>query len=313
MQYRPLGTTGLQVSVLGYGASPLGGVFYAIDEAEGIRTVRTALDLGVNIVDVSPYYGSTVAESVLGRALRGMDRSSYVLATKVGRYGSDSFDFSAQRVRRSVDESLGGLGVEHIDLIQCHDIEFGDLDQIVNETIPALETLRDKGKVRFIGVTGYPVNELWGVASRVPVDTVLSYCRYTLADQALLEYIPRFEGHGVGIINASPLSMGLLTEAGLPRWHPASADLRAAAQRAAALCRDHKVEIAKLALQFAVAHESFATTLVGTADPANMARNVAWIREPFDAGLAAEVAAVFDGVTRDWPSGRAVNPSTARR
>jgi L-galactose dehydrogenase len=313
MQYRPLGTTGLQVSVLGYGASPLGGVFYAIDEAEGIRTVRTALDLGVNIIDVSPYYGSTVAESVLGRALRGLDRSRFVLATKVGRYGVDSFDFSAERVSRSVDESLARLGVDHVDLIQCHDIEFGDLDQIVSETIPALETLRENGKVRFIGVTGYPVSELWDVARRAPVDTVLSYCRYTLADQTLLGYMPRFAERGVGIINASPLSMGLLTEAGPPAWHPAPADLRAAAQRAAALCGERGAEIAKLALQFSVAHEAFATTIVGTADPANMARNVAWIDEPFDADLAAEVAAVFDGVTRTWPSGRALNPSTARR
>src|SRR3954454_6599687 len=107
MLYRPLGRTGLEVSILSYGASPLGSVFRDVDEAEGIRTVHTALDLGINFIDVSPYYGLTRAETLLGKALRGIPRERYYLATKVGRYGEDSFDFSAGRVTRSVDESLG--------------------------------------------------------------------------------------------------------------------------------------------------------------------------------------------------------------
>jgi L-galactose dehydrogenase len=160
MLYRMLGDTGLEVSILGYGASPLGGVFGLIDEDAGVAAVHEALRHGVNIIDVSPYYGITRAETALGRALRGIDRSSYVLATKVGRYGEHEFDFTAERVRRSVNESLTRLGVDHIDLIQCHDIEFGDLDQIVNETIPTLYELRDAGKVRFVGVTGYPMPAL---------------------------------------------------------------------------------------------------------------------------------------------------------
>ena len=157
MEYRTLGSTGLRVSMLGYGASPLGGVFAPIDQDSGIRAVRTALDLGVNIIDVSPYYGGTVAETVLGRALRGVDRDSYILATKAGRYGDSTFDFSAARVTASVEESLARLGTDHLDLIQCHDIEFGDLDQIVEETLPALRRLQAAGKVRFVGITGYPM------------------------------------------------------------------------------------------------------------------------------------------------------------
>ncbi|HEX8628883.1 MAG TPA: aldo/keto reductase, partial [Catenuloplanes sp.] len=208
MEYRALGATGLSVSVLGYGASPLGGVFAPIDEDEGVQAVRTALDLGVNIIDVSPYYGITRAETVLGRALRGVDRDSYVLATKVGRYGEAEFDFSADRIRRSVDESLTRLGVEHVDLIQCHDIEFGDLDQVVEETIPALLELRAQGKVRFVGVTGYPLSALAAVADRTGLDTVLSYCRYSLLDDALADWLPFFGQRGVAVLNASPLAMG---------------------------------------------------------------------------------------------------------
>src|SRR6266571_5457070 len=148
MEYRKLGKTGWEVSVLGYGASPLGGVFGKISDQEGIRAVHTAVDLGINFIDVSPYYGLTKAETVLGKALATLPRDRYILATKVGRYGADDFDFSAARVTSSVDESLRRLQVEHIDLIQCHDIEFGSLDQIVHETLPALRKVREQGKVR---------------------------------------------------------------------------------------------------------------------------------------------------------------------
>src|SRR5579875_3902782 len=123
MIYRELGATGLRASILGYGASPLGGEFGPIDETEGIRTVHAALDAGINYFDVAPYYGRTRAESVLGRALRTIPRKAYILATKVGRYDTDRFDFSADRVVSSVEESLQRLGVETIDVIQCHDIE----------------------------------------------------------------------------------------------------------------------------------------------------------------------------------------------
>lgn len=308
MEFRELGRTGLRVSVIGYGASSLGGVFKRIDEAEGIRSVRTALELGVNIIDVSPYYGDTVAETVLGRALRGVDRSSYVLATKVGRYGEGDFDFSVKRVLRSVDESLARLGVDHIDLIQCHDIEFGDVDQIIEETIPALRTLRDAGKARFVGVTGYPVERLAYVAERARIDTVLSYCRYNLADRVLGLWVPLFDRYGVATINASPLSMGLLSNDGPPSWHPAPEPLRTRCAMAAALCRDRGVDIAQVALQFAVAPPEFAATIVGTASVANMTRNIQWAQEPIDEDLVNDIEAILAPV-RDigWPSGRADN------
>src|SRR3954468_16087625 len=178
MHYRQLGQTGLNVSVLSFGASSLGGVFRATDDAESIRTVRTALDLGINFIDVSPYYGATRAESVLGRALKGISRSRYVLATKVGQYGNNEFDFSAARVTRSLDESCVRLGVEYIDLLQCHDIEFADLNQIVNETLPALVKLREAGRIGHIGITGLPLKVFSSVLERTApgiVETILSF------------------------------------------------------------------------------------------------------------------------------------------
>jgi L-galactose dehydrogenase len=307
MQYRPLGSTGLQVSALAFGASPLGGVFRSIDTADGVAAVHTALDLGINLLDVSPYYGLSVAETVLGRALIGVDRDSYILATKVGRYGDADFDFSAQRVVASAHESMRRLGVDYLDVLQCHDIEFGDLDQIVDETLPALEGLRDAGLVRFIGVTCFPVPALVSVARRHRIDTVMSYCNYTIQNRNLEPWLGDLDAEGIGVMNASPLGMGLLTNRGVPAWHLAPASVVAACAEAAALCAARGSDVAKLALQFAV-QAPVATTVVGSADPANMMRNAAWIEEEIDLDLLRDIEALLAPV-RDvgWSVGRPEN------
>lgn len=308
MEYRVLGKTGLRVSVLSYGASSLGSVFREIDEAEGIRTVRTGLDLGINFIDVSPYYGLTKAETILGKALKGIPRDRYYLATKVGRYGAEEFDFSASRVTASVDESLTRLNTDYVDLIQCHDVEFGSLDQVVNETIPALRKLQAQGKVRFVGITGLPLKIFRHVLDRTDIDTILSYCRYELNDSSLEELIPYLKKRHVGIISASPLGMGLLTERGTPAWHPASDELKKTCARAAVHCRSQGVDIAQLAMQFALSNPDLATTLVGTANPENPRKNIEWIEKPIDQKLLAEVRAILEPVhNQTWPSGRTEN------
>jgi L-galactose dehydrogenase len=250
MQFRTLGTTGLRVSALSYGASPLGSVFRGVAEPEGIRTVHTALDLGINFIDCSPYYGLIKAEALLGKALHGIPRDRYIFATKVGRYGDEpkDFDFSAARVNRSVDESLARLGTDHVDLIQCHDIEFAHLDQVIDEAIPTLRKVVATGKARFVGVTCLPLPVFRTVIDRVPVDTILSYCRYSLNDNGLGEMLPYFAKKNVGVINASPLSMGLLSNREPTAWHPAPADVRAVCAAAAALCQERSTDIAKLAI-----------------------------------------------------------------
>ena len=296
MKYRQLGRTGLQVSALSFGASSLGGVFRDIDEDEGIRTVHVALDEGINFIDVAPYYGQTRAETVLGKALRGVERGSYYLATKVGRYGARDFDFSRGRVIESVDESLGRLGIDHIDLIQCHDIEFVPLDTVIEETLPALRELQQRGKVGHVGITGLPVGAFLRVAERAAVDTVLSYSRYCLNDTSLLRILPELEERGIGVLTASPLSMGLLSHRGPPGWHPASAALKRACARAAKHCESLGSNISKLALQFAAGEERLASCIVGSADPENIRRNCRWIEEPLDEELLGDVRAILDPV-----------------
>lgn len=303
-----LGGTGLEISELGFGASPLGSVYGAFRESDGISAVHTALDLGVTFLDVSPYYGATAAETVLGKALRGIDRASYVLATKVGRYGDADFDFSAARVKRSVHESLARLGVGHLDLVQCHDIEFGDLGQIIGETLPALYELRQAGTVRAVGISGYPLPALAYVLECAEVDTVMSYCQYTLQDRRLAAWRERLTQYGAAVVNAAPLAMGALTSRGAPPWHPAPAAVLRSCAAAAARCRARGTDISRLALQFAVATGPFASTVVGTADPAQVRRAIEWIGEPLDEDLLHEVEQILAPV-RDigWSNGRAEN------
>jgi L-galactose dehydrogenase len=198
--------------------------------------------------------------------------------------------------------------VDYVDILQCHDIEFGDLDQVVNETLPALRKLQEQGKVRFVGVTGLPLGIFRYVTERAEIDTILSYCHYSLNDTALETLVPDLKAKQVGIINASPLSMGLLSDHGAPRWHPASQEVKAACARAAAFCREHGADISRLALQFSVAQPDLATTLVGTASPENMAKNVRWVQEPMDPELLSHVMQMLEPIhNQTWPSGRPEN------
>ena len=312
MHFRKLGQTGLNVSVLSFGASSLGGVFRKIDEGEAIRTVHAALDGGMNFIDVAPYYGATRAEAVLGRALRGIARGRYVLATKVGQYGEGEFDFSAARVTRSLDESCARLGVDYIDLLQCHDVEFADLNQIVEETIPALVKLRTAGRIGHIGITGLPLKIFSAILDRVPpstVETVLSFCHYELNDTSLDSLVPYLSAKQAGIINASPTGMGLLTERGVPLWHPGTPAMVAGARRAVDYCKSVGADIVKLAVQFCIAYPGIATTLVGSTNPDNIRKNIAWAAEPIDFELMAKVLEILKPIhnhnfTRGRPENR---------
>ncbi len=310
MQYRVLGKTGWKVSVLGFGAAPLGRTHGDFTEKDGIRAVHTAIDLGINFIDVAPYYGLTMAESVLGKALKELPREKYYLATKVGRYGAEEkdFDFSADRVIRSVDESLKRLRVAHIDLIQCQDVEFASIPHLVEETIPALQKLKRQGKVRHIGVTGLPLNVFRKVLAKTAVDTVHSYCHFCLTNTTLVQILPMLVEKRAGIINAAPLGMGLLTEKGPPKWHPAPARVRDICAKAVAHCAKKKTTLPQLALQFATAHRDIATTLVGTSNAKKVKESVRCIELPIDQSLLAEVQDILTPIRNEiWPSGRKEN------
>nr|WP_185154624.1 aldo/keto reductase [Dysgonomonas sp. 511] len=295
----------MKVSNLSFGASSLGGVFHSIKEDEAIKAVHTAVDNGINFIDVSPYYGHLKAETVLGKALKNIDRSKYYLSTKVGRYGKDGvnyWDYSAGKAKESVYESMERLNVSHIDLINIHDIEFADLDMICKETLPALVELREKGIVKNVGITNLTLNHLKYVIENVPegtVDSVLSFCHYCLNDDALADFLDFFEARGIGVINASPFSMGLLTERGAPEWHPAPKPLQELCRKAMKHCKDKGESIEQLAVKYSVSNPRIATTLFSTSRPAAVLQNIEWAEQPLNEELLTEVQAILKPRFRD--------------
>lgn len=295
MKYREIGKTGMKVSELSFGASSLGSVFRDTKESEAIGAVHAAVENGINFIDVSPYYGHYKAETVLGKALLDIPRNKYYLSTKVGRYGKDgvnTWDYSARCAVESVYESMERLHVDFIDLINVHDVEFADFEQVVAETLPALVELRNKGVVGHVGITDLQLENLEWVIEHVPagtVESILNFCHYTLNDDKLADYLDYFESKGVGVINASPLSMGLLSQRGVPVWHPAPEALVRACSCAADYCREKGYPIEKLAVQFSVSNPRIASTLFSSANPDNVVRNIRFVEEPIDANLLKEV------------------------
>ncbi len=305
MKYRKLGKTGLDVSVLSFGASSLGSVFRDANEEEGIHTVHAAIDAGINYIDVSPYYGLTKAETVLGKAIKQLPRDKFLLSTKAGRYGAETFDFSAKRIVSSLEESLTRLNTDYVDMLFLHDIEFVPAQIILEEAIPALYRLKEQGKARFVGISGLPLQMFEKLIPQAELDVILSYCHYSLNDDSLLGLLPLTEQKQIGLVNASPLSMGLLSTRGTPEWHPASAELKEACKRAADYCADKGADIAKLAVQYSTLHEQIPTTLVSSANPDNIIRNANWVVEPMDEELLQDVLDILKPVhNQSWVSGR---------
>lgn len=294
----------MNISHLSFGASSLGSVFRETNEKESFEAVEAAIEGGINFIDVSPYYGHYKAETVLGKALKNIPRDRYYLSTKVGRYGKDgknTWDYSAQRVTDSVYESMERLGIDFIDLINVHDIEFqadlpGGLQKVVDETLPALVELKKKGVVGHVGITDLQLQNLkWVIdhCEKGVVESILNFCHYTLNDDALEDFLGFFEMNGVGVINASPLSMGLLSQRGVPDWHPAPKPLVKACQRAAEFCREKGYPIEKLAVQYSVSCPRIASTLFSSANPDNVRRNIEWANEEPDWNLVREVKEII--------------------
>jgi L-galactose dehydrogenase len=308
MQYRTLGRTGLSVSELGFGAATLGNEYGHSDPQDGARAVACAIDLGINFFDVAPYYGRTLAETRLGEALKGC-RNKVIVATKCARFDVDVFDFSAASLLRSAEESLRRLQTDYLDILHIHDVEYGDKQQIVNETIPALQRLQQQGKTRFIGVTGLALKMLREIAEEAEVDCILSYCRYTLLNRDLNETLAPFTAaRGIGLTSASPLHMRLLSDAGPPPWHPAPQLVKEAAAEVVRLCRAQGYNPADVALQFAAGNPYVACTLVGISNSEEVRANVRAIRGTVNAELLREIDRITAPVWKmTWLTGRPEN------
>jgi L-galactose dehydrogenase len=299
MEYRELGNTGLKLPIVSFGASSLGQEFRQVDVGEALNSVHVALDCGMNFIDTSPFYGRGMSEVLLGIALKDVPRDSYILGTKVGRYDGAHFDFSAKRVEESVDVSLYRMGVEHLDIILCHDIEFVDRQQIVDETLPALRRIQKQGKVRFIGISGYPMNNFPFILEQTDLDVVLSYNHYHLQNTMFEDQVPYLRRKSVGIMNAAPFCARLLTNASLPPWHKATDEVRAIAKKAADHCTAAGVDIAQIALQFSIAHPDMTTCVTGSANPVRIRQWAEWAALPLDEELVRDVREILKPI-HNW-------------
>ncbi|MFV0253311.1 MAG: aldo/keto reductase [Beutenbergiaceae bacterium] len=298
---------GIDVSQVSLGTGSLGEFFGPLPEPDAIALVHACLDRGINFIDTSPYYGS--AEERLGKALRGR-RNQVYLCTKAGRYGDDDFDYSDAGLRASVERSLQLLGTDYLDMLLLHDIEFVDLGSIIDTSIPTLQALRAEGKVRAIGVSGYPLATMRRILSEAEIDVMLSYAHGTLLDDSIRELQPQAADSGVGLINAASIMMGLLTTGGAraDSDHRAGAAVKAAAARMNALCRDAGVDLAFIANQYAIQRSGCATTLIGTGRVSNIDAAIDAALTPIDDELLASLLALRPPVQqRQWRSGLEVN------
>lgn len=308
MQYRTLGKTGLDVSILGFGASPMGNVFDPVDEKEAISAVHLALDHGVNFVDVSPFYGLTLAESRLGKALEGK-RKEVILASKCGRYDLQHFDFSRKRVLQSIDESLTRLKTDYLDLFQLHDIEFVDKQIILEEAVPAIQEVVQSGKARFWGITGLPVRYLAQIARETNPDTVLSWAHYNLLEDEINdELVPLSQEMGFGLMNAAPLMQRILSDASLPPWHRSPAEVKAMQPILLELCSSYGLSLSQVALRFAMDHPLIATTIVGMCEVKVVQQNLDAVDLEIPEELLNKILALVEPVkNRMWFEGKEEN------
>lgn len=250
--------------------------------------VRRALESGVNAFDTSPYYGPS--EILLGDALRQLEpapnRADYLLITKCGRIRGDEFDYSPAWVRYSVHRSLERLGTSYLDLVYTHDVEFVSPEEVL-AAVKELRSLRDKGLIRYVGISGYPVDQLASLAEMIlretgePLDAVLSYSNYNIQNTLLArpDYQATFRRARIGcLLNASMLSMGLLKSRGIDStqmssWHPAPADLRAACAKLSDMTGEDTLE--SVALRWALSSwerhgEGFGTHVTAAVDPVHV-------------------------------------------
>ena len=306
MQHRPLGKTGLSVSVMSQGGAAIGQQYGPVSNAEVADCVHAAIDAGVNLIDTAAYYGKGKSEEILGEVLRGGWRDKVYICTKACRLDRAVFDFTPAGTRRCFEESLKRLRTDHVDILLAHDIEFAtDYEAVFTETANVLYQLKKEGKARFVGMSCYPLGLLRQAVERCELDVVISYAHYTMQNTRLLsELLPLAEARGTGVLNASPLSLGLFTNQGPPPWHPAPPEVREACRKAGELCRSRGADIAFLGMQFCFAQKQIPCTLTGTAKTGELAVNLRAMSEPVNQELLADVLKVLEPVKdQTWPSG----------
>ena len=291
-----LGRSGLQVTRLGLGCAAIGGLYGDIPDDQATQVVHKALDLGLNLFDTAPLYGSGKSEERLGRALRDVPRDAYVLASKVGRLlvASDDdqrdgsifdnpppfkpvFDFSYDGVMRSLEESLKRLGVDRIDILHIHDPD-AHWKEAIEGAYPALERLRSEGVISAVSAGMNQWEMLARFAREGDFDCFLLAGRYSLLDQSALdELLPLCTEKNIGIMAGGTYNSGILAKGAKPgatyNYGEAPADIMQKAQAIEAVAERHGVDVKAAASQFVFAHPAITCIIPGTRQPARVEEN----------------------------------------
>ncbi len=297
MKTNRLGHTSVEVTELGFGGGPLGGLFEPLDDETAAVALAAGWDAGIRYFDTSPHYGIGQSERRTGGLLRQQPRGEYTLSTKVGRVlvpqdaagrTDESFhvpathrrvwDFTRDGVRRSVEDSLTRLGVDRIDVLFLHDAEEHFSDAL-RDGYPALAELRAEGVVAAIGAGMYHTAMLTRLVRETDTDVVMLSGRYTLLDHsAVADLLPACAERGVSVLAAGIFNSGVLAT---PRpaagahydYEPASDELLRLAHRIADVCEAHGVTLPQAAMAFPLRHPVVAGIVVGMRTAGEVARN----------------------------------------
>lgn len=277
MQYAVLGKTGFKVSKLGLGGAALGGDFGLVSDDEVIRVVHEALDLGINFMDTAPLYGKGESERRIGKALKGR-RDRVILATKAVMRGEA---YSYENTIRSVEASLRRLQTDYVDLIQLHEAERTTFEEGMNGTVAAFLKLKEDGKVRAIGVNAGNPELLIQYIRTGNIDTVQTYCHYMLIDHSAKRLLfPVCREFRIGVINGSPLGMGILADKPAPFLNKNTDLLEEAERRKKQLDFLRKTPgqggLAEPAMRFSLTCPDIAVTLTGTASVQELRANASY-------------------------------------
>jgi D-threo-aldose 1-dehydrogenase len=315
MRKNRLGDTAVEVTELGFGGGPLGGLFSAVDDAAAADALHAAWDLGIRYYDTSPHYGIGASERHLGRMLAERPRDAFTLSTKVGRVlvpqdpagrTDEAFmvpatsrrvwDFSRDGVLRSVEDSLERMGVDRVDMLFLHDAE-EHFEAALRDGYPALAELRAEGVVGAIGAGMYDTGMLTRLVRETDVDAVMLSGYYTLLQQSALdELLPACTERGISILAASIFNSGVLAT---PRpapdarfeYRPAPEELIQRTHRIADVCEAHGVSLPEAAMAFPLRHPAVAAIVVGMRTAEEARGNLAAFTKQVPDSLWTDLAA----------------------